>query len=203
MKNTNCLWIIALIFCLGCSKSEPTANEAQDFVALYGGKPFKGTAKGKRSQDGQVNYQWTGEANIVLMDKTADSVSLVLMADFGEEGAINFKVRGAYDGQRFFTSDPQQPAVFFEINDGRVNSNIKNDLQTMLFSGSMSPEKAFVQMEVAFLQASGIFPAGSVFDMQFDTTREGAGADDTEGCQTRLVPIWSPSGVTMGMVPDC
>jgi len=27
--------------------------------------------------------------------------------------------------------------------------------------------------------------------------------NDTEGCQMRLVPIWSPSGMTMGMVPDC
>lgn len=204
MKYIFYLSTIFIALALGaCSKSDQQENQ-EDFVSIYGGKPYKGTAKGERSANGTTNYRWEGEGRVALIEQTADSVSLVFMADFDEEGEINFKVRGRYDGQHFYTADQDDPSIYFEVSEERITSNITNDVQKMQFGGRLGREKADLTMRVEFLEASGIFPAGSELELRFETARDLATDDgDGSGCSMRLVPIWSPSGVTMGMVPDC
>lgn len=191
-----------LLFALGCAKDEGVADRSDNFIESYGGTPFKGEAKGIRSVNGEANYTWTGDGRIVLMESTADSVSILFMADFGDEGEINFKVRGAHRDLNF-QAGGEDPTQAFTVNDGQLRGKIINQDQSIDFNGDLQREKAIVHMHVEFLEETGVFPANAVLDLHFDTQRKAAEADDTEGCQMRLVPIWSPSGMTMGMVPDC
>ena len=51
MKNRNISWrLLPFIFLLGCSKED--GQPTKDFVALYGGTPFKGTVEGVRLASG-------------------------------------------------------------------------------------------------------------------------------------------------------
>ncbi|KGE16199.1 hypothetical protein [Sphingobacterium deserti] len=203
MKNnflTLCI-ATALLLLTGCSKDGDGPSDNDDFVSLYGSKPFKGEAKGQRLLNGQVNYNWEGEARIALMEPTADSVSLLFLADFGDEGEINFKIRGAYNDGNFRAGE-SDPNSMFAINGNTLTGTIVNSSQSMNFNGSFEREKASVAMRVEFLEEIGAFPKNAILNLTFETSRDMT-TDNGEGCEMRLVPIWSPSGVTMGMVPDC
>lgn len=190
-----------LLLILSCSKDDSKALGKEDFVSLFGGNSFKGTAKGVRSEDGQNTYNWDGVGRITLMEDTADSVSLVFLADFGKEGEINFKVRGTYKGPNYSWS-VQDGSSYFKVEQQRIDGLFVNAEQHMTFQGTMEQEKVQTHIRVEFLENNGVFPKGSVLDLNFDTAREIID-DDGKGCQMRLVPIWGPSGMTMGMVPDC
>lgn len=74
----------------------------------------------------------------------------------------------------------------------------------MRFEGMMKKEQAKMTAQIYFKEASDPFPKGSTLSLSFDTNREVSDDDDDgSGCQMRLVPIWGPNGMTMGMVPDC
>lgn len=84
MKNIINLSMV--IFLLSsCAKDSEEIKGQEDFVNMYGGKPFVGTAKGIRSQNGVTNYTWKGVGRVVLIEALADSVSVFFMADFGDE----------------------------------------------------------------------------------------------------------------------
>ncbi|MFD2970237.1 hypothetical protein [Sphingobacterium bambusae] len=202
IKTLSCVFAVLVLLALGCTKDDSADDQSDNFVERYGGTPFNGNAKGIRLVNGQSNYEWTGDGRIVLMESTVDSVSMLFMADFGDEGEINFKVRGAYQDLNF-RAGADDPTQVFAVDDGRVSGKIVNQEQAIDFSGDLQRERASVHMRVEFLEATPVFPANSVLDLHFDTQRKVADGGDTDGCQMRLVPIWSPSGVTMGMVPDC
>jgi len=188
---------------VGCTKEEDGEITKEDFASVYGGKPFVGTAKGIQFQDGAEYYTWNGEGRLALIETTADSVSIVFMADFASEGEINFKVRGKFEGGRFHmeTEDPQ---IFFRVADEKISGNLDNAAQDMSFEGTMKQEKVNMVMEVLFKEENGPFAKGSSLKLSFDASRQVTGDDeDGEGCKMRLVPIWGPNGMTMGMVPDC
>ncbi|GHE23404.1 hypothetical protein [Sphingobacterium griseoflavum] len=200
MYKLSFLWIG--LFLVSCAKTDDDTAVSDSFVHNYGGKPFVGSAKGQRTVNGQVDYEWNGEGRVVLMDVTADSVSILFMADFDAEGEINFKVRGAYNATDFL-ADGDAPTQVFSVARERINGQVVNSAQSIVFSGNLQREKAAVHMRVEFLEGTSVFPVNSVLDLWFDTERNISEGSDTEGCALRLVPIWSPTGVTMGMVPDC
>lgn len=203
MKTIHLSLVIACLLLLsGCTKDDDGQDANQNFNEVFGGKPYKGTAIGIRSQDGVENYTWNGEGRVALIEATADSVSIVFMADFGELGEMNFKVRGKYDHSTY-RMDTTDPNIFFRITDEKITGAIDNAQQEMAFEGTMKREMTTMRMRVSFKEANGPFPKGSALDLTFDTHRRPDDNDNGEGCQMRLVPIWSPSGVTMGMVPDC
>ncbi|MHC8948839.1 hypothetical protein [Sphingobacterium hungaricum] len=202
MKSIIKLCIGILVF-TSCTKDSEEINSKENFTARYGGKPFVGTAKGARSQDGVTNYTWNGEGRIALIEALGDSVSMVFMADFGDKGEINFKVRGKFD-ESTYRMETSDPTIYFRILEEQITGSIKNAGQQMLFQGSMQQEQVKMTMQVDFMEENGPFPKGSSLNLSFDTNREVSENDgDGSGCGTRLVPIWSPSGVTMGLVPDC
>lgn len=201
MKNSNLIWCILLFALLpGCSKDD-TAITTKDFTTLYGGRPFKGSAAGIRSQSGRETHRWGGEGRVAVIEVSRDSVSLVFMADFAEVGEVNLKIRGAYQGNGFQATGP---SLDFSIVDGKISGNAVNEQQRIVFSGTIAPETSKLDMRIEFLQGQEGFPEGSVLELNLDTSREhGDSSGDGAGCNMRLVPIWSPSGMTMGMVPDC
>lgn len=81
----------------GCAKEGDTKAE-NNFDSLYGGKPFKGTAKSVLTGEGFENVNWNGDGTVTLIESSADSVSMVFLADFGNQSEINFKLRGKVDG---------------------------------------------------------------------------------------------------------
>lgn len=184
---------------LGCSKDD-TETAAKDFATLYGGRPFKGSAAGIRSQSGRETHRWSGEGRVAVIEVSRDSVSLVFMADFAEVGAVNLKIRGAYRGNRFQATGP---SLDFSIVDGKISGNAVNEQQRIVFSGAIAPGTSMLDMRIEFLQEQEGFPEGSVLELSLDTSREHGDGSGDGGCNMRLVPIWSPSGMTMGMVPDC
>lgn len=203
MKTTHSTLLLAFMLLLtGCAKENNEQEANQNFNETFGGTPFKGTATGIRSQNGADDYTWKGEGRIALIEATADSVSMVFMADFGDLGEMNFKVRGKYD-RSTYRMDTTDPSIFFHIIDENISGAIKNKQQEMSFEGSLKKETASMTMRVNFKEENGPFPKGSSLKLTFDTRRTIDDGDDGEGCKMRLVPIWSPSGVTMGMVPDC
>lgn len=187
----------------GCAKDSDGEENHADFVSNYGGRPFKGSAEGVRSQGGQANYTWQGEGRVALIEPSTDSVSLVIMADFGAEGEINFKVRGAYSDNAYRATETSGSS-YFTVIDQRLKGEIDNGKQLMLFEGLLEKERADISLKVTFLEEVGTFPKDATLDLTLRTTRDASpAAGDGAGCQMRLVPIWSPSGMTMGMVPDC
>lgn len=200
MTKRNISWFLVLFICLlGCSKEDE--QPAADFVTLYGGAPFKGTVTGVRSVPGSETPQWDGTGRIALIETSPDSVSLVFMADFGDIGEANLKIRGAYEHDRFEATGPNAD---FNIAGGNVDGYMANEQQTITFDGTLSREQSAVTVHVEFLQEQVGFPEGATLDLHFDVRRD---LDDSpgggEGCDLRLVPVWGPSGMTLGMVPDC
>ncbi|PRD48432.1 hypothetical protein C5745_04295 [Sphingobacterium haloxyli] len=193
--------MVSILF-LGCTKEDGQDIEDDDFSAYYGGTPFKGTASGIRLQDDQDNYTWEGTGRVALIESSLDSVSLVFMADFGNEGEINLKMRGKTEGSAF-RLETEDPSNFFRVIDGKITGSTENHLQKMFFEGSMEKEQVNMAVEVQFKEAEGAFPKGSRLRLRFNTSRNITDNDNGSGCQMRLVPIWSPNGMTMGMVPDC
>ena len=192
MKTIHSTLLLAFILLLtGCAKENNEQEANQNFNEIFGGTPFKGTATGIRSQNGANDYTWKGEGRIALIEATADSVSMVFMADFGDLGEMNFKVRGKYDRStyRMATTDP---SIFFRIIDENILGAIKNTQQEMSFEGSLKKETASMTMRVNFKAENGPFPSGSSLNLTFDTNRTIEDGDNSEGCKMRLVPIWSP-----------
>lgn len=104
--------------------------------------------------------------------------------------------------------ETSNPTIYFRIIEEQIMGSIKNSVQQMLFHGSMRKEQVSMTMQVDFVEENGPFPKGSSLNLTFETDQEVSENDgDGSGCGTRLgnrlVPIWSPSGVTMGLVPDC
>jgi hypothetical protein len=196
------LLLVFFLLLTGCKKDTSEQDANQTFNETFGGKPFKGTATGIRSQNGADDYTWKGEGRVALIEATADSVSMVFMADFGDLGEMNFKVRGKYD-QSTYRMDTADPNIFFRIIDEKITGTLTNTQQEMSFQGTLRQETANMVMRVNFKEENGPFPKGSSLKLSFDTRRSIDNNDNGQGCQMRLVPIWSPSGVTMGMVPDC
>ncbi|MEJ5089257.1 hypothetical protein GEO21_04325 [Sphingobacterium faecium] len=196
------LLLVFFLLLTGCTKDTSEQDADQTFNETFGGQPFKGTAIGIRSQNGADDYTWKGEGRVALIEATADSVSMVFMADFGDLGEMNFKVRGKYD-QSTYRMDTTDPNIFFRIIDEKITGTLNNAQQEMSFQGTLRNETASMVMRVNFKEENGPFPKGSSLKLSFDTRRSIDNNDNGQGCQMRLVPIWSPSGVTMGMVPDC
>lgn len=196
--------ILALLFILGsCSKGKSNDTHSDTFSSLYGGKPFKGSATALLEREGFPDLIWEGDATVALMESSADSVSMVFLGDFGNKSEINFKLRGKMEGSHF-RLEGNNSASFFQINDEKITGNLDNDVQKISFGGTMRKERAKMTAHIYFKKASAPFPKGAVLKLELDARR--AIVDDGEdgpGCQMRLVPIWGPSGMTMGMVPDC
>src|SRR5690606_16388227 len=184
---------------LGCAKED--AQPTADFVTVFGGTPFNGSVTGIRSVSGSETHRWDGTGSIALIETSPDSVSLVWMADFGDVGEVNLKIRGSYEQSYFQVTGPNAD---FHIADGKIVGRIANEQQAITFGGTMSPERSALTVRVEFLREQEGFPEGSMLDLNFDTRRNpDGGTDGGGGCDMRLVPIWGPSGMTMGMVPDC
>jgi len=199
------LWMILAVglFCTGCSKDNSEPLDEGNFSQLFGGKPYRGTARGVRSQPNAEDYIWNGDGRIAVIEATNDSVSVVFMADFDNDGEINLKFRGKMDGAdlRLEAADTES---YFVISQQKIDGKIENAAQNMSFDGILQRGKADLAMSVYFKKADGTFPAGSTLNLQLNTSREiPAENDNDSGCGVRVVPIWGPNGMTMGMVPDC
>lgn len=97
----------------------------------------------------------------------------------------------------------ENPDGVLHVLDGTISGRIENTAQTIALSGDVDERYVSADIEVLFNQGTEVFPAGSILKLAFRTSREAADTDDGNGCAMRLVPIWSPNGMTMGMVPDC
>lgn len=202
MKTRLILFTLVLLF-VSCAKDDAENMGAQRFDELFGGKPYVGTARGVRSQPGVADYVWSGEGRVAVIEASADSVSVVFMADFDDEGEINLKFRGKIDGSNL-RLEAEGSESYFTISREQIDGKIENAAQRMAFGGILQRGKADMSMSVYFKEADGAFPQGSTLNLTLNTSREIPDeGDDESGCALRLVPIWSPNGVTMGMVPDC
>ena len=202
MKKLLILFTVGLLLA-SCAKDDSENSGDQTFDKLFGGKPYVGTARGVRSQPGAADYTWNGEGRIAVIEASGDSVSVVFMADFDDQGEINLKFRGKIVGPDL-RLEAAESESYFVISNEQIDGKIENAAQRMAFDGIFQRGKANMDMTVYFKQADGAFPQGSTLNLTLNTSREiPAEGDDESGCKLRLVPIWSPSGVTMGMVPDC
>jgi hypothetical protein len=192
------LCIILLLLSAGCSK-ENVNNK--DFATTYGGKPYKGDVRVELFENGTSLNTWNGDGRIAVIEAEADSVSIVFMADYGTTGEVNFKVRGKYDQMNYMMGD-QQPS-YFKVNGKTIDGKIFTADQNFNFTGTIENERVNMTMQVEFLKDLNGFKQGDRLDLNFNTTRDISEGNSTEGCQMRMVPIWSPNGMTMGMVPDC
>ena len=190
---------------MGCSKNEKSPPAPSGFGDQYDGTPYRGDATGKLFTDGSLQYTWEGNATVSAIEQTADSISLVFQADFGDEGEINLKIRGQDRDGNFLLENPDE---VFRVIDNDIFGQFENDAQAVSFSGDFRERHVFADVDVLFHEDTDVFPAGSTLKLAFRATREIAVEDPGtsnggNGCTLRLVPVWSPSGMTMGMVPDC
>jgi hypothetical protein len=94
--------------------------------------------------------------------------------------------------------------IFFRIKDQTINGKFISEAQEMSFDGNLRRDKGQMKMVAIFKQETESFPEGTGLELNFDTSRDITENDDGgSGCQMRMVPIWGPNGMTMGMVPDC
>lgn len=202
MKKLFTIFMVSLLF-FGCSKDDSTPMADGNFDELFGGRPYKGTARGVRSQHGEADYTWNGEGRIAVIEASNDSVSVVFMADFDDQGEINLKFRGKIHGSdlRLEAADSEN---YFVISQEKIDGKIENAAQSMSIDGVFQRGKADLIMSVYFKETDRAFPAGSTLNLQLNTSREIPTENDNDsGCGVRVVPIWGPNGMTMGMVPDC
>ncbi|WP_028295288.1 hypothetical protein [Olivibacter sitiensis] len=200
-RPINILFSCLLAIGIACSKDEQGGQEHEaSFSEKYGGQPYTGEAKGELLIDGKVVHTFEGKGTVAAIEPTNDSISLVFRADFDASGEITFKVRGQQRGENFFS---ENEAINFRIVDQEIEGEMTNSVQQIHFSGDAREKLVFMDMNVLFLENSDPFPKGSTLKLAFRTSREVTDSEDGEGCQMRLVPIWSPNGMTMGMVPDC
>ncbi|QNL51669.1 hypothetical protein H8S90_08890 [Olivibacter sp. SDN3] len=204
MKNVLYLVLLPVLLCYGCNKDgnvEPEARE--DFISTYGGDPFLGDATGRLTLNDEFLYRWKGDATIALLEAHDDSVSIVFRADFGEEGEMNFKLRGQQQGMDYLSGE--EPDDYFKVSENNISGQSRNASQYMTFDGRMAAGRVSMDMTVEFMEEMDHFPQGSILELSFSGRREVEQDDGSsgEGCQMKLVPIWSPNGMTMGMVPDC
>ncbi len=193
------IYIFMLFIIMGCSRKDENQPGDNNFADLYGGNPYKGSVTGIRSEGGNQTHRWEGDGRIVLIEPTADSVSLVVMADFRDIGEVNLKFRGAYNHNSFHAESDH---ITFQINNQKITGIIANTDQKMSFDGTLTTEQSKLIMTIEFIQGQEGFPPGSTLEVIFDTSRK-ISDDDEGGCNMRMVPILGPSGMTMGMVPDC
>jgi len=191
------------ILCLGCTKEDNQAQEGEDFNSLYGGIPYKGTVQGSISLDGGNELDLSGEGSIALIEDKQDSVSIVFLSDIEDLGEINIKIRGKFDQKSFYMGN-ENPDIYFKVVDQIINGKFVSEMQEMDFDGKLERELGQMKMIAIFKQETESFPKGTRLELDFDTRREVTeNDDDGSGCQMRMVPIWGPNGMTMGMVPDC
>lgn len=205
MRNvTSILAMICLISGLLACSEDTNPAVVGDFYEVYGGKPFKGESRAViELEEGGQQQVFDGDGRIALIDQVADSVSLIFMADFDSAGEVNLQVRGRYD-EKNYVMETEDPDVFFLVEAGHISGKSDNATQTMIFDGTMEHEQVYVTVEVLFKQAVSPFPAGSSLHLTFDTRRKiEEGESGGTGCQMKMVPVWGPYGMTMGMVPDC
>jgi len=192
--------LMATAMLMGCSKDENEPLGEGRFGDQFGGTPYRGDATGELFIDDELVYVWEGTATVSAIEQTADSVSLVFQADFGDEGEINLKMRGRDHNGDFIL---ESPGGILSIVDGTISGRLENAAQTIALSGDVREQSVFADFEVLFNQRTEVFPAGSTLKLAFRTSREAEHTGGGNGCTMRLVPIWSPNGMTMGMVPDC
>lgn len=195
------LFLLVSIVSLGCTKENDLPD--QSFTSFYGGIPYKGTISGSVSIDGGNELDLSGEGSIALIEATKDSVSIVFMSEINRLGEINIKIPGKFDGKSFYMED-ENPGVFFKIIDQNIDGKSFSDNQETIFEGKLEKERGQMKMVSVFKQETESFPKGTRLELNFDTNRDISNSDgDVGGCPTRLVPVWSPHGIVMGMVPDC
>ena len=196
------LLIMSTLF-LGCAKENDQTNQDEDFTAFYGGIPYKGTVSGRVSIDGGNNLDLSGKGSIALIEATKDSVSIVFMSNIDRLGEINIKIPGKFDRKSFYMED-ENPLIYFKIIEQNIDGKSISDSQEMTFEGKMEKTRGQMKMVAVFKKETESFPKGTRLELNFDTNRDISNSNgDVGGCGTRLVPVWSPNGVVMGMVPDC
>ncbi|WP_156309500.1 hypothetical protein [Sphingobacterium endophyticum] len=190
------------ILLLGCAKDDDPPRENEDFNSLYGGIPYKGTVQGLISLKGN-KLNLSGVGTIALFEDSKDSVSIVFLADIDDLGEINIKIRGRFDRESFYM-EKENSDIFFRIMDQTIDGKFISEVQEMSFGGNLRVDKSQMKMVAIFKQETESFPEGTRLELNFDTSRKiRENDDDGSGCQMRMVPIWGPNGMTMGMVPDC
>lgn|GEM_PF-801169 len=201
IKLSHFLYLIATILVMGgCSKDNSEGDGKDSFISAYDGTPFRGTSKGM-VVIGNSSRTWNGKSSIALTDIKADSASMVFRADFGDDATINFMLRGREQGMSLI-SDASATSNF-RIADRNISGKVNNPSQEIVLEGTSSANKIFMTMKVTFKEETDGFPKGTVLTVSFDAERESGDGNGGEGCQLRMVPIWGPNGMTMGMVPDC
>ena len=204
--KTTILTTIAVAFAIavitGCSKNEDPQPTQSSFGDQFGGTPYLGDVTGKLFIDGSLQYTWEGNATVSAIEQTADSISLVFQADFGDEGVINLKIRGQDDNGNFLL---ESPGIVFRVVNNDIFGQFENEAQKLSFSGELHERDVTTDVDVLFNEDTEVFPAGSTLKLAFHATREIAVDDPnaSNGCGMRLVPLWSPGGLTLGLVPDC
>ncbi len=189
---------------MACQKNDSDDLSNQNFYGLYGGRPYRGAAKAViNAPTVDRDVVLDGDGRIALMDSSGDSVSIVFMADFGQQGEVNLKLRGKINGADFHMGDSDRQN-FFNVRGEAMDGKVINAIHEMAFSGKMRRDQTSMRCEVNFKEADGIFPKGSTLHLTFETSRKiPSSSDEGTGCQTRVVPIWGPNGMSMGIVPDC
>ena len=189
------------ILLLGCAKDDGPARKQEDFNSLYGGLPYKGKVQGRIFLE-EKEISLAGNGTIALIEGTKDSVSVVFLADIEDLGEINLKIRGRFGRESFFLEN-ESSDMFFRIMNQEIEGRFISESQEMTFVGNLGREKGQMKMTAVFKQETDSFPTGTRLYLDFDTGRRVTEDDDLSGCQMRMVPIWGPNGMTMGMVPDC
>src|SRR5690606_9114913 len=196
------LFMVSILL-LGCTKEDDQVRESEDFSSLYGGIPYKGTVRGSLLLEGGNKLDLSGAGSIALIEDTRDSVSIVFLSDIEDLGEINIKIRGKYDRKSFYTGN-ENSDIYFKITDQTINGEFISETQEMTFDGRLEREQRQMKMLAVFKKETESFPKGTRLELNFNTSRDVTENDSGgSGCQMRMVPIWGPNGMTMGMVPDC
>src|SRR5690606_29765890 len=139
--------VFTLATFISCHKNEKPDPAQRRFGDQFGGTPYRGDATGKLFIDGSLQHTWEGNATVSAIEQTADSLSIVFQADFGDEGAINLKIRGQDQNGKFLL---ESPGAVFQIIDSDIFGQFENEVQTLSFSGDFRERHVFADVDVLF-----------------------------------------------------
>ncbi|MFT2007887.1 hypothetical protein ACMA1I_04365 [Pontibacter sp. 13R65] len=190
----------SLLLLLSCKKDYAAE---QTFIQKYNGEPYKGTAAVTINTGASPGNTVNGTSSAQLMEVRGDSATVVITTKLSNINSLNLKIKGKQDKEVWSSAEGE---LNLQISpQGIISGQTTTQQEQYDFEGSMTETNFILKMHVVQLKQIDNLPAGTQLTVTYNAQREKH--ENSSGgkgnCRTVVRPISTPTGVVMGMVPEC
>ncbi|TXK52143.1 hypothetical protein FVR03_01605 [Pontibacter qinzhouensis] len=192
-------WCMLLLL-LGCNRDE---EATETFIQKVDGEPYKGTASIQVNTGKGPGNTIEGTTSFQLMDVKGDSATIAITTKLPNNNTLNLKIKGKQDGQAWQSGEKE--LTFHVSAQGIISGETTTPQEKFKFDGSLSETNLVLKTHIVQLVQVDEFPAGTELMIMHNAQRElkQGGNGSSGGCNLVLRPISTPTGLVMGMVPEC